>query len=100
MVLKRIFQPQLEIRHNPITIRLMKTIAITIDENVIQRLDYFVTEGGTAWRNRSQIIRQAVHEYVDRLERLAEEERERVIFRKHRQRLARQAEALVKEQAS
>ena len=78
----------------------MKTIAIAIDEDVIQRLDHFVTEGGTAWQNRSQVIRQAVREYVERLERLAEEERERAIFRKHRQRLARQAEALVKEQAS
>lgn len=87
-------------RRSPITIRLMKTIAIAIDENVVQRIDHFVAEGGTVWRNRSQIIRQAVQEYVERLERLAEEERERAIFRKHRQRLAHQAEALVKEQAS
>ena len=49
--------------------------------------------------NRSRIIREAVREYLTRVERLAEEEREKEIFRKHRGRLARQAAALVKEQA-
>lgn len=77
----------------------MKTIAITIDENVLQRIDSFVAGGGRTHRNRSQVIRQAVEEYLERLERLAEEEREREIFQRHRQRLARQAIALVKEQA-
>lgn len=77
----------------------MKTIAITIDEHMLQRIDRVLTDGGTARRNRSQIIRQAVQEYVERLERLAEEEREREIFRRRRRRLARQAAALVKEQA-
>jgi metal-responsive CopG/Arc/MetJ family transcriptional regulator len=77
----------------------MKTIAISIDENILQRIDRIMAgkEGGN--RNRSQIIRQAVIEYIDRLERLVEEEREREIFQRHRQRLARQAAALVKEQA-
>jgi hypothetical protein len=46
-----------------------------------------------------QIIRQAVQEYLERLEYLAEEEREREIFQQQRQELARQAAALVKEQA-
>ncbi len=77
----------------------MKTIAITIDENVLQRIDQFVAGGRTTYRNRSQIIRQAVEEYLERLERLAEEEREREIFQRHSRRLARQAAALVKEQA-
>ena len=49
--------------------------------------------------NRSSIIRQAVDEYLSRLEREAEEERERAIFSKHRGRLARQAVALVRDQA-
>lgn len=78
----------------------MRTIAIAIEEDVIQRIDHFVADSAPARRTRSQLIRQAVREYVERLERLDEEERERAIFRKHRQRLARQAEALVKEQAS
>lgn len=77
----------------------MKTIAITIDENVLRRIDRFVALNEAAFRNRSQIIRQAVQEYIERLERLAEEEREREIFRRNRKRLAGQAAALVKEQA-
>lgn len=77
----------------------MKTIAITIDETTLQRIDRFVTSGAPKSRSRSQVIRQAVREYVERLERLAEEDREREIFRRHRQRLARQTAALVKEQA-
>jgi metal-responsive CopG/Arc/MetJ family transcriptional regulator len=77
----------------------MKTIAVTIDDNLFQRIDRFVAGDGAACRNRSQIIRQAVQEYLERLECLAEEEREREIFQRHRQELARQAAALVKEQA-
>jgi len=53
--------------------------------------------GGTA--NRSRIIRTAVQEHLARLERLAEEDRERGILRRHAKRLARQAAALVDEQA-
>jgi metal-responsive CopG/Arc/MetJ family transcriptional regulator len=77
---------------------IMKTIAITIDEHMLQRVDYLVTTNVPV-TNRSQIIRQAVADYVNRQERQSEEDREREIFRKHRQRLARQADALVKEQA-
>ena len=77
----------------------MKTIAITIDEHMLQRVDRLIARNVAATRNRSQIIRQAVAEFVAQRERLAEEEREREIFRHHRQRLARQADALVKEQA-
>ncbi len=77
----------------------MKTIAITIDDDTLQRIDRFAAGNGVARQNRSQIIRQAVQEYLERLERLAEEERERAIFQRHRQRLTRQAAALVKEQA-
>jgi len=77
----------------------MKTIAVALDDAVVQRLDHFVSSSGTLRRNRSHLIRQAVQEYLEQLERLAEEEREREIFRRHRQRLARQAAALVQEQA-
>ncbi len=76
----------------------MKTIAITIDEDMLKRIDRIVALNAVA-RNRSQVIRQAIQEFIARLERLAEEEREREIFRRQRQRLARQADALVKEQA-
>ena len=77
----------------------MKTIAITIDEHMLQRLDLLVAHNGTAARNRSQIIRQAVADFDTRQERVTEEEREREIFRRHRQRIAKQANALVAEQA-
>jgi metal-responsive CopG/Arc/MetJ family transcriptional regulator len=77
----------------------MKTIAITIDEDMLQRIDRLVARGEATVKNRSQVIRQAVREYVARLERLAEEEREREVFRRHRQLLERQARALVEEQA-
>lgn len=77
----------------------MKTIAITIDEETLGHVDRLVGRGGPASRSRSQLIRQAVHDYVSRLERLADDEREAAIVRRHRGRLARQVSALVREQA-
>ena len=76
----------------------MKTIAIIIDEDTLRRIDRLRTQGGLV-SNRSRLIREALREYVLRVERLGEEEREREIFRRHRKGLARQAAALVKEQA-
>jgi metal-responsive CopG/Arc/MetJ family transcriptional regulator len=72
----------------------MKTIAITIDDDTLQRVDRLC--GG---RSRSRVIREAVQEYVSRLEQRAEEERERAVIRRHRGRLALQSRALVREQA-
>ena len=77
----------------------MKTIAITIDETTLQHIDRLVAGEEARCKNRSQLIRQAVQEYVARLERVTEEEREGEILRKHRARLKLQATALVKEQA-
>jgi len=70
-----------------------------MDETTLEHVDRMVGRGGRAARNRSQLIRQAVHEYVSRLDRLAEDEREAAIVHRHRGRLARQASALVREQA-
>ncbi len=78
----------------------MKTIAITIEEKTLAHVDRMVRRGGDGARNRSQLIRQAVHEYVSRLDRLADDEREAAIVRRHRGRLARQATALVRRQAT
>jgi metal-responsive CopG/Arc/MetJ family transcriptional regulator len=75
----------------------MKTIAITIDEVILARLDHLARSGGH--RNRSLIVREAVAAYVVQLERAAEEEREARIIRRHRSRLARQARAAIREQA-
>ena len=76
----------------------MKTIAITIEEDILERIDRLNSERAEA-PNRSRVIRTAVKEYLQRVERLAEEEQEREIFRRHRGKLSRQAAALVKEQA-
>ena len=78
----------------------MKTIAITIDENMLDRLDRLAGRSDQSGTNRSQVIRRAVQEYVSRVERLAEEEREAAIIRRHSHRLARQAHALVRAQAT
>ena len=77
----------------------MRTIAITIEEDVVDRIDRLVAGRGGAGGNRSRVIREAVREYLLRVERAGEEEREKEIFKRHRSRLARQAAALVKEQA-
>ena len=76
----------------------MKTIAITIDDDILDRIDHLM-ERLPQRTNRSKIIREAVREYLVRVERTREEEREREIFRKNRKLLERQAEVLVKEQA-
>ena len=76
----------------------MKTIAITIDEDLLKGVDRLSGARGEA-PNRSKIIRAAVGEYLARVDRTAEEERERRVFRRHRARLGRQAAALVNEQA-
>lgn len=77
----------------------MKTVAITIDEETLRRVDALAARTGAPGGNRSRLIRQAVRDYVSRLERLADEERESAIVRRHRGRLARQARALVGQQA-
>ena len=77
----------------------MKTIAITIEEVTLEQIDRMARKGRRKRPNRSEVIRQAVEEYVARLEREAEEERERAIIHKHRHRLRREAAALIKEQA-
>ena len=77
----------------------MKTIAITIEEDILARIDRLAGKHGGGTRKRSHVIRTAVREYLTRVERLSEEERESEILRKHREKLARQTAALVKDQA-
>src|SRR3989442_8016340 len=75
----------------------MRTIAITIEEHMLKAIDRLAQGEGSS--NRSRVIREALREYLLRVERLEEEVRETEIFRRHRGQLARQAAALVKEQA-
>jgi len=77
----------------------MKTIAITIDETLLDRLEQVAAGRGGGAANRSKLIRDAVAEYVRRLERAAADEREAAIVDRHRARLARQATAALRAQA-
>ncbi len=88
----------------------MKTIAISIDETTLAGVDRLARAVGMPGRpargprrrepvNRSRIVRQALKEFLQRRESLVREERERSVYAKHRRLLARQAEALVGEQA-
>ena len=77
----------------------MKTIAITIDNETLDRIARISGRGSESPRNRSQLIRDAVKDYVSRLERAAEDKREAAVVRRHRTQLAREATAAVRTQA-
>jgi len=76
----------------------MKTIAVTIDDTTLKLLDA-LSAGEPRRRTRSALVRAALREFAERERRRADEEREREIFRKHRQQLAREARRLVDQQA-
>ena len=75
----------------------MKTIAVTLDSVTLRLLDELSDE----WKeeSRSALVRRAVRDLAERVRRRRGEEAEAAIFRRHRAKLARQAAALVKEQA-
>jgi metal-responsive CopG/Arc/MetJ family transcriptional regulator len=77
----------------------MKTIAITIDEDTLRRIDKAANATGGTTANRSLFIREAIKDHLSRIEKTAEEARERDIFKRNRKKLHRQAMALIKEQA-
>ena len=70
-----------------------------MDEDILVRLDRLAGQGPQGRTNRSLAIREAVREYVSRLERVAQDRQEAGVVRRHRGRLARQATALVRDQA-
>jgi metal-responsive CopG/Arc/MetJ family transcriptional regulator len=76
----------------------MKTIAISVDEETLKLLDD-LTGRAPGRRTRSALVRAALREFAERERRRQVEDRERAIFRKHRERLAREARVLIKEQA-
>jgi predicted transcriptional regulator len=82
-----------------VRLSIVKTIAITIDDDTLERVDRLAGTSDRRGGGRSRLIRQAVREHVDRLERLAEDVREAAIVRRHRTHLDRQVRALVKQQA-
>jgi metal-responsive CopG/Arc/MetJ family transcriptional regulator len=83
----------------------MKTIAISIDEPTLTALDALArraAHGGKRRRgsgHRSEIVRQALAEFIVRRETEEREARERTILAHHKKKLARQARALLDEQA-
>jgi metal-responsive CopG/Arc/MetJ family transcriptional regulator len=76
----------------------VKTIAVSIDEPTIVALDR-LAHGGRKQRKRSELVRQALAEFLAKRAREEREARERASIARHRGLLARQAKALVAEQA-
>ena len=76
----------------------MKTIAISIDETTLKLLDELITTSPQLG-SRSALVRAAVREFAERARRRAIEAQEDRIVKRHRRRLARQAAALIAEQA-
>ena len=74
----------------------MKTIAI--DEATAKLLDE-LTEKSSRRRSRTALVRTALRQYADAERRRATQAKDGAIFRKQRKRLARQARALIAEQA-
>ena len=66
---------------------------------MLSRVDRLARRTGQTGHNRSRVIRQALRDYVSRVERLAQDEREAAIIRRHRGSLEQQARALIREQA-
>ncbi len=89
----------------------MKTIAISIDEATLSDLDRLARSATKSGRtqpssrrkaasgNRSRIVREALREFLKRREEKKRDQREKEIYAKHRRLIARQARALVGEQA-
>jgi metal-responsive CopG/Arc/MetJ family transcriptional regulator len=86
----------------------VKTIAISIEQELLDGVDRIARQyrssrrhGRTRSRrpNRSEVIRVALREFLSRQERLRQESADREALASHRDRLSRQLEALVAEQA-
>jgi metal-responsive CopG/Arc/MetJ family transcriptional regulator len=82
----------------------MKTIAISIDEASLAAVDRLARAarrrpGGGGRPSRSEVIRQAVREFVARHRKREREESDRKVLAENRERIERQVSALVAEQA-
>jgi len=77
----------------------MKTIAISIDDRTLETLDRLARKAGGGRRNRSEVFRRALQELAARLEREEREEKDAAAYRRHKRQFAREAAALLKEQA-
>lgn len=82
----------------------MKTIAITIDEDSLAAIDRLArtARGGRSGKgrpSRSEVIRQALREFIARHRRREREESDRRVLAANRERIERQLNALVADQA-
>jgi metal-responsive CopG/Arc/MetJ family transcriptional regulator len=79
----------------------MRTIAISIDEESLAAIDRLArgSRAGKARVNRSEVIRRAIQEFVARQRKRSREEGDRKVLSRNREQIARQARALVSEQA-
>jgi metal-responsive CopG/Arc/MetJ family transcriptional regulator len=79
----------------------MKTIAISIDEANLAALDRLArsTGRGRGRGGRSEVVRQAVREFVARHRQREREESDRKVLAENRQTIERQVNGLVAEQA-
>jgi Arc/MetJ-type ribon-helix-helix transcriptional regulator len=76
----------------------MKTITVTIDETTLNLLEELAASS-PRHRSRSAFVRIAVREFAEREQRRKKEIQEHIVLHKHKKLLARQARALVAEQA-
>jgi metal-responsive CopG/Arc/MetJ family transcriptional regulator len=76
----------------------MKTITISIDESTLDALDRLVRKGRVRGK-RSELVREALVEFLARREDQEQGAVERVAIAKHRSLLARQTKAMISEQA-
>ena len=76
----------------------MKTIAITIDETTLRLLDELAVSSPQS-KSRSALVRTAIRGFAEQQRRRKTEADEDRILRANRKRLAREAKALVAEQA-
>ena len=86
----------------------MRVVSVSIDEDTLAAVDRLLASGPAAGKrsqanrhgkNRSALVRRALQEFLARREKTTREDRERRILAANRERLAREAAALVGEQA-
>ena len=82
----------------------MRTIAISIDEANLAAIDRLARDAGRGRSgggrvSRSEVIRQAVREFVARHRKREREESDRKVLAENRETIERQVNALVAEQA-
>ena len=82
----------------------MRTIAISIEEASVAAVDRLAQaagrrRGGGKKGNRSEVIRQAVREFLARRRKQEREERDRQVLSAHRDEIGSQGASLVAEQA-